>query len=286
MAFNPDVKRKIVLDRHTGKHLRCLMCGTEYPLPDAVHIIDEQEWKERVGCDRQANGIPLCPNCHRVFDEVLRPYLHRALESFGAQGLPASWRKNNKITVTEQVLGLEHKDSSETVAQVEERMASREADSQEIPLDIDVKETLEWIQGSGGYLALLRQLRQESVQTLAARVGVDAEIIQGIEEGEGLPSQDELIQIARGYRIDPRDIDEDFFYDDPNDKMKGGKIKDRDQRLGKPDDFWRWFHRRIKPQDPKRDWKNIKKSEFDELEGEWRKLGCPVPKEIVLPMIG
>jgi predicted restriction endonuclease len=107
MAFNPDVKRKIVRDRKTTKHHPCVMCGTAYPLPDAVHIIDEKEWKAKLGCDRQANGIPLCPNCHRVFDEVLRPYLHRALKEFGVTGLPESWQKNNKITVTEGDLGLE-----------------------------------------------------------------------------------------------------------------------------------------------------------------------------------
>ncbi len=107
MAFNPDVKRKIVRDRKTGKHLPCVMCGTSFPLPDAVHIIDAKEWKQRVKCDRQANGIPLCPNCHRVFDEVLRPYLSRALKEFGATGLPRSWEKSNKITVTEQELGLD-----------------------------------------------------------------------------------------------------------------------------------------------------------------------------------
>ena len=81
------------------------MCGTGYPLPDAVHIIDEKEWKAKLGSDRQSNGIPLCPNCHRVFDEVLRPYLHRALKAFG--GVPESWKKSNKIIVTEEDLGLE-----------------------------------------------------------------------------------------------------------------------------------------------------------------------------------
>jgi len=44
---------------------------------------------------RQINGIPLCPNCHRVFDEVLRPYLYRALSAFGATGLPKSWTASN-----------------------------------------------------------------------------------------------------------------------------------------------------------------------------------------------
>ncbi len=108
MPFNPDVKRKIVRDRKTDKHLPCVMCGTTFPLPDAVHIIDEKEWKAKVGCDRQVNGIPLCPNCHRVFDEVLRPFLFRALKGFGVTDLPQSWGKNNKITVTEEDLGLDN----------------------------------------------------------------------------------------------------------------------------------------------------------------------------------
>jgi predicted restriction endonuclease len=83
------------------------MCGARYPLPDAVHIIDEKEWKGKVHCDRQVNGIPLCPNCHRVFDEVLRPYLCKALQAFGATGLPDTWKRNNKISVIEQDIGLE-----------------------------------------------------------------------------------------------------------------------------------------------------------------------------------
>lgn len=111
MPFNPDVKRKIVRDRKTNEHLPCVMCGVKYPLPDAVHIVDEQEWKKKVGHDSQCNGIPLCPNCHRVFDEVLRPYLYKALTIFGAAGLPNSWKSNNKITVTEQQLPI---DGSET----------------------------------------------------------------------------------------------------------------------------------------------------------------------------
>jgi len=105
MAFNSEIKRKIVRDRQTDKHHPCVMCGATYPLPDAVHIIDEKEWKAKVGCDRQSNGIPLCPNCHRVFDEVLRPYLHRALKEFG--GIPEGWKKSNKIRVTEEDLGFE-----------------------------------------------------------------------------------------------------------------------------------------------------------------------------------
>jgi predicted restriction endonuclease len=105
MAFKPDVKRKIVRDKE-GTHLPCVMCGATYPLPDAVHIIDEKEWKAVHACDRQINGIPLCPNCHRVFDEKLRPIMYHALDAFGIKGLPKSWAANNKIAVTEQALDL------------------------------------------------------------------------------------------------------------------------------------------------------------------------------------
>ena len=43
MAFNQGVKKLIVKDKTTGKHLPCVLCGKTYPLPDAVHIIDEEE---------------------------------------------------------------------------------------------------------------------------------------------------------------------------------------------------------------------------------------------------
>jgi predicted restriction endonuclease len=107
MPFNNNLKRLIVRDKDTGVHLPCVMCGVTYPLPDAVHIIDEKEWKEIKGHDSKDNGIPLCPNCHRVFDEVLKPYLYKALKEYGCKDLPKGWANNNKITVTEQNLGLQ-----------------------------------------------------------------------------------------------------------------------------------------------------------------------------------
>jgi hypothetical protein len=109
-AFNPGVKAKVVRDA-AGAHLPCVMCGTRYPEPDAVHIIDKEEWCGRVGMDRQTNGMPLCPNCHRIFDEVLRPRLAVALREFGVQGLPECWSRNNKLSppdhepVSEQEVG-------------------------------------------------------------------------------------------------------------------------------------------------------------------------------------
>lgn len=106
MPFNQRVKKLVVLEKSTGKHLPCVMCGKEYPLPDAVHIIDEKEWKEKLGQDSKTNGIPLCPNCHRIFDEIFRPYLYRALNKFGCSNLPKSWSKNNKLTVTDKYLDI------------------------------------------------------------------------------------------------------------------------------------------------------------------------------------
>ena len=107
MAFNQGVKKLIVRDKTTGRHLPCVMCGATYPLPDAVHIIDKKEWTKAIGQDSKDNGIPLCPNCHRVFDEVLKPFLYRALDRFGSKNLPKGWFKSNKITVSDQDLGLQ-----------------------------------------------------------------------------------------------------------------------------------------------------------------------------------
>jgi 5-methylcytosine-specific restriction endonuclease McrA len=98
MAFKRPVQRKILRDKNTGEPLPCVMCGRVFPLPEAAHIIDAKEWIAKVGTDNQANGIPLCPSCHKIFDEVFRPYLRRALEKFGASGLPKCWIKSNKIS--------------------------------------------------------------------------------------------------------------------------------------------------------------------------------------------
>jgi len=98
MAFTPDTKRKILRDRSNKKPFPCVMCGSTYPLPEAAHIIDQKEWKKKHGVDRQVNGIPLCPNCHKVFEEILRPYLYSALSEYGCTGLPDGWKKSNKVS--------------------------------------------------------------------------------------------------------------------------------------------------------------------------------------------
>ena len=68
----------------------CEWCGWSAGRRFASHIIDE-------GLEREWNAISLCPNCPTVFDEVVRPKFFRALEKFGAEGLPRSWEKDNKL---------------------------------------------------------------------------------------------------------------------------------------------------------------------------------------------
>jgi predicted restriction endonuclease len=97
MAFNPLTKKKILHDSKTGALYPCVMCGTTFPSPEAAHIIDKKEWRSKKQADRQVNGMPLCPNCHKVFEEVMRPYLYLSLEEFGATGLPECWKKSNKV---------------------------------------------------------------------------------------------------------------------------------------------------------------------------------------------
>ncbi|CAN5884691.1 hypothetical protein BH11VER1_BH11VER1_05840 [soil metagenome] len=84
------------------------MCGTRFPLVEGAHIIDQKEWIDKIGEENIVNGIPFCPNCHKVFDDVLRPYLYRALDAFGTTGLPPCWKKSNKVSdVTDKPLPIE-----------------------------------------------------------------------------------------------------------------------------------------------------------------------------------
>jgi hypothetical protein len=70
----------------------CQWCGWSAGRRHAAHIIDE-------GPERDWNALSLCPNCHSVFEEVVRPMLYVALKNFGATGLPTSWTKDNKLSV-------------------------------------------------------------------------------------------------------------------------------------------------------------------------------------------
>ena len=106
MPFNQGVKRGIVFDAKTEKFYPCVFCGRDHLRPDAVHIVDEKEWVQKIGHDSKINGMPLCPNCHRSFDEIIRPKLFQALKAFGSANLPKSWEKSNKYHITPQELNL------------------------------------------------------------------------------------------------------------------------------------------------------------------------------------
>ncbi|MCE9584698.1 MAG: hypothetical protein K8T20_19575 [Planctomycetes bacterium] len=75
----------------------CRWCGWAAGRRHAAHIIDE-------GPEKEWNAISLCPNCSTMFDEKVRPLLYRALKEFGVKKLPASWSKDNKISVPTELL--------------------------------------------------------------------------------------------------------------------------------------------------------------------------------------
>jgi len=87
MAFkNPKFRKRV-------KENPCEWCGWKASGRDAVHIIDQKD----VPGSKEWNALSLCPNCHRIFDEVLRPKLYNALIEYGAVNLPKSWAKSNKL---------------------------------------------------------------------------------------------------------------------------------------------------------------------------------------------
>jgi hypothetical protein len=72
----------------------CEWCGWAAGRRHAAHIIDEI----KSAGEGRWNALSLCPNCATVFDEVIRPKLHRALKEYGATNLPPSWSKDDKIS--------------------------------------------------------------------------------------------------------------------------------------------------------------------------------------------
>lgn len=72
----------------------CEWCGWQAGRRHAAHIIDEEKNTGK----GHWNALSLCPNCSTIFDEIIRPKLYKALNEYGATGLPESWRKDNKIS--------------------------------------------------------------------------------------------------------------------------------------------------------------------------------------------
>jgi len=144
-----------------------------------------------------------------------------------------------------------------------------------------VRQRAAWFLHHPSFLTFLRKLKKETRAGLAARCGLDAEVIEQIESGSMEVTVGELLTVARSFYVPPEDADEDYVYHDPKDKMKGGKIKKRDKWGGKrPEEYKDWFHREIKPH-LHGDNPNIGKEGHDEYERQWRELRCPRPDEIV-----
>lgn len=73
----------------------CFICGASHVGRDASHLVDEI--RGTGGMEHgDWNVLSLCPTCHRLFEDQLRPRLYRALVEFGAENLPKSWSKSNK----------------------------------------------------------------------------------------------------------------------------------------------------------------------------------------------
>jgi hypothetical protein len=77
--------------RRITKH-PCEMCGCSHVPRDAAHVVDEIKGAGPGDC----NALSLCPTCHRVFEDSLRPKLFRALTHAGVEKLPTSWERSNK----------------------------------------------------------------------------------------------------------------------------------------------------------------------------------------------
>jgi hypothetical protein len=75
----------------------CDICGTSHVSRHASHVIDEIPGSGGA-VDGDWNALSLCPNCHAVFEDKLRPKLYVALQKFGVKKLPLSWKKSNKMS--------------------------------------------------------------------------------------------------------------------------------------------------------------------------------------------
>jgi hypothetical protein len=72
-------------------HKSCEWCGWNAASRHATHIIDE------IKGAKEFNALSLCPNCHAVFEDIIRPKLYQALIKYGTKKLPKSWKQSNKL---------------------------------------------------------------------------------------------------------------------------------------------------------------------------------------------
>ena len=82
-------------NRNFAKRIKnnpCEWCGWKAASRHAAHIIDE------IKNSKDWNALSLCPNCHAVFEDMVRPKLYKALSEYGVKDLPRSWERSNKIS--------------------------------------------------------------------------------------------------------------------------------------------------------------------------------------------
>ena len=130
-----------------------------------------------------------------------------------------------------------------------------------------------------GRFRLLRRIAGISQLEVAANAGVSSSVVEMTEQEGSEVDAECVLRILRSYNIDPRDADADFFYVDPDDKLRPGKQHHRDRDFGiKDPDFWHWWHREGKDAYGGEDMKP--EDDPQKIYREWKADGSPVPKEL------
>lgn len=86
------IKNRNFCKKFTAKP--CKWCGNAVVNRNASHIVDEASNEVR---DKEDNLINLCPNCHALFDEVIKPTLFRAITLYSGGKVPSSWKVCSRV---------------------------------------------------------------------------------------------------------------------------------------------------------------------------------------------
>ena len=65
----------------------CEMCGHGVKIRQKAHIVAE-------GKKAGDNLLMLCPSCHMMFDNHVKPKIFKSLKQIGVKNLPGSWEKS------------------------------------------------------------------------------------------------------------------------------------------------------------------------------------------------
>jgi len=72
----------------------CEMCGNYVAIRQNAHIVADAG-RARI------NILKLCPSCHVMFDDRLKPRLYKALNAAGVTNLPKNWEKSYHLQAIE-----------------------------------------------------------------------------------------------------------------------------------------------------------------------------------------